>query len=190
MRSSDSDIRAESCNTTPSPAAGGGGVVFYVEYFTENREIFSNTQPPSRKILILTLHSLSAIMWCNDGILCYDESSMRNLVKCLWRPDWVSNINKHLTQSARPRQQNLLSCKFSWFADWFCQKISITHRHQTPSSWSSDTLSLNVLQHEPPVKRSVKWKCLKILRILLLTPQTRTQAVWNIKDILNVKYLW
>ena len=64
MRSSDSDMRAESCNTTPRPAAGGGGggVVFYVEYFTENREIFSNTQPPSREILILTLHSLSAIM--------------------------------------------------------------------------------------------------------------------------------
>ena len=153
MRSSDSDIRAESCNTTPSLVVFG--VVFYGEYFTQNIEIFSDTQPPSQSVfdLILTLHFLmSALMWCNDSILCYDESSMRNLVKCLWRPDWVSNINKHLTQSARTRQQNLLSCKFSWFADWFCQKISITHRlsrqrhhhhdHQTPRC------RLNVLQSD------------------------------------------
>ena len=46
MRSSDSDIRAESCNTTPSLVVFG--VVFYGEYFTQNIEIFSDTQPPSQ----------------------------------------------------------------------------------------------------------------------------------------------
>ena len=141
MRSSDSDIRAESCNTTPSLVVFG--VVFYGEYFTQNIEIFSDTQPPSQSVfdLILTLHFLmSALMWCNDSILCYDESSMRNLVKCLWRPDGVSNINKHLTQSARPRQQNLLSCKFHDLLIGSAKKFrSHTdrgrhhhHDHQTP----------------------------------------------------------
>ena len=45
MRSSDSDIRAESCNTTPSLVVFG--VVFYGEYFTQNIEILSDTQPVS-----------------------------------------------------------------------------------------------------------------------------------------------
>ena len=48
MRSSDSDIRAESCNTTPSLGGGGGGGVvvlyFILNILQQNIEIFRRTQ--------------------------------------------------------------------------------------------------------------------------------------------------
>ena len=61
MRSSDSDTRAESWNTTPSLVFG---VVFYGEYFTQNIEIFSLTLPPRQPVidLILTLEFMSTLM--------------------------------------------------------------------------------------------------------------------------------
>ena len=144
---------------------------------------------------------MSAIMWCNDSILCYDESSMRNLVKCLWRPDEVSNINKHLTQSARP------DSKICWVANFHDLLIGSATKFRSHTDTDTiiimiimisrhhKTQRLNSMNHTTVKCLQWKWKtntnllqfsksCLDILWSSWFYPKTKDKVT------IRIKFMW